>query len=46
MFLSMYSDYINTVDPQMIIIISFIFWLYSMFFLMDVFVFYMFDSLY
>jgi hypothetical protein len=44
MFLSMYSDCINTVDPHTIIIIFLIFWLYFMFFLTDVFVFSVFDS--
>jgi hypothetical protein len=44
MFLSMYSDCINTVDPDTIIIIFFIFWSYFMCFLIGVFVFYVFDS--
>jgi hypothetical protein len=33
MFLFMYSDCTNTVDPHMIITIFLIFWLYFMFFL-------------
>jgi hypothetical protein len=44
MFLSMYPDCTNTINPHIIIIIFCIFWLYFMFFLTNVFVFPVFDS--
>jgi hypothetical protein len=44
MGLSMYSECINTVDPYIIITIFLIFWLYSMLFLTDIFVFSVFDT--
>jgi hypothetical protein len=46
MFLFMYSNDTNTVDPHTIIIISFIVWLDPMCFFTDRFVFSMADSCY
>jgi hypothetical protein len=43
-FLFMYSDCTNYVDPHTIITIFLMFWLYFMFFLTDGFEFYVFDS--
>jgi hypothetical protein len=44
MFLFMYFDCTNYVDPHTIITIFLMFWLYFMFFLTDRFVFSVFDS--
>jgi hypothetical protein len=44
MFLSMYSNCITTADPYITIIIFFIGWLYFMYFLIDIFVFSVFNS--
>jgi hypothetical protein len=43
-FLFMYSECTNYVDPHMIITICLVYWLYCMFFLTDGFVYYVFNS--